>query len=98
EEAGVPASAIVEIGEGSDTLQSLEAAAAVLQPQGRHSVLLVTDPEHVHRSALMARDLGFDVDAAGVVRPQDTADSSTRYVAREVAGTLFHLVVGGSSG
>src|SRR5690606_21622501 len=47
---GVPASAITEIGVGGDTLQSLRAAAADLQSRGLSSVVLVTDPEHAHRS------------------------------------------------
>lgn len=99
EELGVPAAAITEIGEGGDTLQSLRAAAADLQARGLDSVVLVTDPEHAHRSALMARDLGFEAQVAVIVRdPATDTSNPERYVLRESAATLFHLVVGGSSG
>lgn len=99
EERGVPATAITEIGQGGDTLQSLRAAADDLHARGLQSVVLVTDPEHAHRSALMARDLGLDPQVAVVVRdPADDIAPSERYVLREAAATLFHLVVGGSSG
>lgn len=99
EDLGVPASSIVEIGQGGDTLQSLRAAAADLQARGLSSVVLVTDPEHAHRSALLARDLGLQAQVAVIERDAATDTSNPlRYTLRESAATLFHLVVGGSSG
>lgn len=96
---GVPAEAITEIGEGGDTLQSLRAAAGELLGRGLDSVVLVTDPEHAHRSALIARDLGLQAQVSVVVRdPASTTVDEERYVLRESAATLFQLVVGGSSG
>ena len=58
---GVPAEAIIAVGEGVDSLGSLEAAAPVLAERGIGSLVLVTDPWHSFRSAQMARDLGLEV-------------------------------------
>lgn len=98
-DAGIPAGSVTAVGVGNDTLVSLRAAAEVLHERGWNSVVLVTDPWHAHRSQLMARDLGL----AAQVSPVDQGPATRRsiipaYVARETAGTLFYLVVGGASG
>jgi uncharacterized SAM-binding protein YcdF (DUF218 family) len=56
---GVPQADVVAIPEGSNTLQSLRAAAAYLHQQGFQTVLLVSDPWHNLRIRRMARDLGL---------------------------------------
>jgi uncharacterized SAM-binding protein YcdF (DUF218 family) len=45
--------------EGSNTLDSLRAAAAFMARHGYRSVLLVSDPWHNLRIRRMARDLGL---------------------------------------
>ena len=45
-ERGVPESAIVEVGEGSTTLESVAAAETVMDQHGVARVALVTDPYH----------------------------------------------------
>ena len=57
EERGVPT---VAVGEGRNTLQSLEALSRTMAAQGWRSAVLVTDPWHSLRSRRMARDLGLD--------------------------------------
>lgn len=58
-EHGVPASSIVAVEEGSDTLGSLEAVAAMLRGRSLRSVVLVSDPTHSLRARTMADDAGL---------------------------------------
>lgn len=64
EEAGVPAGAIVAVPRGRTTLQSLRAAARVLEERGIGSVFLVSDPWHNLRIERMASDLGVEAYAS----------------------------------
>jgi uncharacterized SAM-binding protein YcdF (DUF218 family) len=56
---GVPEPDIVQEGVGRNSWQSLAAAATVLEARRATRVLLVSDPFHDKRIALMARDLGL---------------------------------------
>ena len=47
---GVPADAIVPVGEGNDTLESMVAVAGVMDQQGWTSAVVVTDPWHTLRA------------------------------------------------
>ncbi len=97
--AGISASALVAVGTGNDTLVSLRAAQVMLTEQGWRSVVLVTDPWHAERSALIASDLGLTVQVSSVTNgPSVAAGIEARYVVRETLGTLFYLLTGGSSG
>ncbi len=84
---GVPATRVVAVPEGADTLGSLTAAAELMQARGWTSATLVTDPAHEARSLAMARALGI---AARTSPTQDGPGSalSLDYVARETAGLL----------
>ena len=98
-EAGIPASAVVAVGEGNDTLVSLRAGAEVLKANDWTSVVLVTDRWHAHRTQVMATDLGLDTQVSPVTQGPSTRPSVVLpYVLRETAGTLYYLVVGGPSG
>lgn len=97
--AGIDRAALTAVGEGGDTLASLRAAAPVLAEQGVSSVVLVTDPAHSARSALMARDLGWTVQTSPVRQGPAVRDSvHAEYQLRETLGLLYYRVVGGSSG
>jgi uncharacterized SAM-binding protein YcdF (DUF218 family) len=90
---------VVAVGTGSDTLQSLEAAAEVFAEQGWTSAVLVTDPWHSLRSRSMARDQGIDAvtsptRAGPSVRTRGT---QLRYIARETAAYLYYKAGGGST-
>jgi uncharacterized SAM-binding protein YcdF (DUF218 family) len=98
-DAGLPASAVVAVPEGNDTLVSLRAGAEVLRDRGWQSVLLVTDPWHAFRSRLMARDLGLAAEVSPVTEGPSTRGAVVLpYVLRETAGTLYYLLAGGPSG
>ena len=63
---GIEQSALTAVGSGDDTLASLRAADTLLTDNGWTSVVLVTDPWHAARSALMATDLGLQVQVSPV--------------------------------
>ncbi len=90
---------VVAVGEGIDTLSSLQAAAVLLEKRGWDTVVLVTDPWHSLRSRTMAGDVGIDAvtsptRAGPSVR---TREVQARYVARETAAILYYKVFGRSS-
>jgi uncharacterized SAM-binding protein YcdF (DUF218 family) len=98
-EHGVAATAVAAVGAGDDTITSLRSAAPVLAANGWHSVVLVTDPWHAYRASRMATDLGWAVEVSSVdTGPAAASGIAPRYLLRETLGTLYFLVIGGSSG
>lgn len=96
EQRGVPA--VVAVGEGSNTLQSLQAVARLLEERGWQSATLVTDPWHSLRSRSMAGDLGIEATtsptrAGPSVRTRGT---QVRYILRETGALLYYKIFGGS--
>ncbi|WP_343074766.1 YdcF family protein [Nakamurella aerolata] len=96
-ERGVPASDLLAVPTGGDTLASLRAAQPELAARSIGSVVLVSDPAHVYRAALMAGDLGLRVTTSPERDGPTASGAQTSYFARELAGSLFYLVTGGSS-
>ena len=96
---GVPQSALVPVEQGSDTLQSMQAASLVFRQHGWHSAVLVTDPWHELRSQKMAEDQGIKAatsptHSGPAVRTRGT---EVRYIARETAGYLYYRLFHASS-
>lgn len=89
---GVPADAIVAVGEGSDTLGSLEAVAARAEADGWRSALVVSDPWHSLRARTMARDAGLDAWSSPTRSGPavQTRETQFRYILRETAALLFY--------
>ena len=90
---------VVAVGEGRDTLQSLEALRREMDAQGWRSAVLVTDPWHALRSERMARDLGIEAESSPTRRGPSVRTRATevRYIARETAAYLFYRAFGRSS-
>ncbi|HZI98276.1 MAG TPA: YdcF family protein [Actinomycetales bacterium] len=90
---GVPADAIVPVGEGNDTLESMIAVAEVMHERGWTSAVVVTDPWHTLRATEMLGDQG--IDAVGSPTRTGPANdglwSATKYTARETAAYLYYL-------
>jgi uncharacterized SAM-binding protein YcdF (DUF218 family) len=89
---GVPTSALVAVGVGSDTLDSLRAVSAQAGRSGWHSALLVSDPWHLLRARTMARDAGLPswtspTRSGPVVQHRET---QIRYIVRETGALLFY--------
>jgi uncharacterized SAM-binding protein YcdF (DUF218 family) len=97
---GVPAGDIEVVGEGSDTLSSMRAAATSFAAHGWRSAVLVTDPWHSLRSRSIAHDLGINAQTSPsrtgpAVRGRGT---EFRYIMREATAYLAYRLFGRSGG
>jgi vancomycin permeability regulator SanA len=88
-ERGVPAAALRAVPVGTNTWQELDATAQVLEPLGRSSVVLVSDPYHAYRVDHVADEVGLDA----VVVSTPGAAPLGRLV-RETAGASVSRFVG----
>jgi uncharacterized SAM-binding protein YcdF (DUF218 family) len=98
-EHGVPADAIVAVGEGNDTLSSLRAVADRAAADGWTSAVMVSDPWHSLRVRTMARDEGLlawtsPTRSGPVVQTRET---QARYIVRETAAILYYRVTHASA-
>ena len=91
---GVPASAVKEVREGSDTVSSLRAAARAL-PRVL-TVVLVSDPWHGLRARRIATDAGFEATTSPARTGPAVQSRATqlRYIARETVAYLHYRVFG----
>lgn len=97
-DAGVPRNRILAVGEGTDTLESLEAYRDVAEDRGWESVVLVTDPWHALRARTMARNLGLDAESSPTRSGPIVISRSTqiRYIGRETAALILYTLTGQS--
>ncbi|RAY12084.1 YdcF family protein [Actinomadura craniellae] len=96
--AGVPANRVVAVPEGSDTLQSMQAAGRRFAQLRWDSAVIVTDPWHGLRSKKMASDHGIEA-AASPTRSGpsvQTRDTQINYIIRETGGYLSYVLLGRS--
>jgi uncharacterized SAM-binding protein YcdF (DUF218 family) len=98
-EHGVPADRIVSIGEGSDTLQSLQAVRSVFADRDWISAVIVTDPWHTLRARAMARDLDVQANASPTRQGPAvrTRETELRYILRETVAYLYYEIFHRSS-
>jgi uncharacterized SAM-binding protein YcdF (DUF218 family) len=92
-QAGVPPEAIVSENAASDTWESMQGVAAVLDPLGIDEVILVSDGFHLFRSRLMARDVGLQSwGSPAQASPIRTGGDGERlYMLREAVAVAAHL-------
>ncbi len=89
---GIPNNAVVPVGEGSDTLESLRAVARRAGPEGWHTAVIVSDPWHSLRARTMANDLGLatwtsPTRSGPIVQ---TRSIQAQYIVRESAALLHY--------
>ena len=91
---GVPASRIVAVGTGSDTLTSLKAVEQRMQQGSWSTAVIVTDPWHSLRARAMATDQGIDAVMSPTRQGPAVRQRSTeiRYIARETLAYLYYKV------
>ena len=93
-ERGVPEESILREDAGSNSYESLESVAEMLDARGADNVVIVTDPYHSLRSQLIAEELGLDASVSAtstsVVRG---AGSFSRHV-REAGGVAVGRLIG----
>jgi len=92
---GVPASKIIAIEEGRDTLVSTKAYAAVMKKEMVSDVIIVTDPFHCQRAMTMANDQGIVSTCSPVqTGPNTISNSGFKYLLREAGAYLVYITVG----
>lgn len=91
---GVPSEAIIEVGEGATTYESVEAAAPAMTAAEIATVALVTDPYHALRSRLIVEDEGFEVDVATTPASVVTGWGAVRRHLQEAAGVALGRIIG----
>ncbi len=91
-EEGVPASAVVAVGEGSDTWTSLLAVNDAMDDIGLADAVIVTDPWHSFRAAEMARHVGITAETSPTrVGPVvEERFTEVRYIARETGAYVVY--------
>ena len=90
---------VVAIGEGRNTLESLQALRRTMTAKGWRSAVVVTDPWHSLRSRRMATDLGIRAVSSPTRQGPSvhTRGTEIRYIARETAAYLYYRVFGRST-
>jgi uncharacterized SAM-binding protein YcdF (DUF218 family) len=91
---GVPASAIVLEARATRTLESARIVGALARAAGWRSVIVVSDPFHLWRSALLFRAEGLTVRTAGTDGRYFSARSRRYYRIRETAALIVQTVNG----
>ena len=91
-EHGVPRAALVVVGQGHDTLASLQAAARVFRSKDWSTAILVTDPWHSLRSRQIARDQGIRAQTSPTRTGPANRSRGTEwhYVVRETGAYLYY--------
>lgn len=83
---GVPDRAILVEDQGRTTLESLRAVAAILQTQGIHDAVFVSDPTHMLRVVTIAEDLGISAWGSPTPTSRIEADEG-----RKIDATIHEL-------
>ena len=93
--AGVPASKVIALENGRDTLVSTKAYAREMKIRELKNVIISTDPYHCRRSMTMANDRGLIATCSPVqFGPNSLKNSSKRYLLRESGAYLAYITLG----
>jgi len=97
--AGLPASAVVAVEQGSDTLRSIEAVAASMRERGLSTAVLVSDPWHSLRARTMAADSGITVHTSPTRQGPAvlTRASQIHGIIRETGALLYYRLTHASA-
>lgn len=93
-ERGVPDASIVRESVGRSSYESMEGVAELLEPLGKRSVLIVSDPFHLLRSKLSAEELGLDAYVSPT--PSTTVSGGEEFAKelKEAAGVSLGRIIG----
>ena len=89
---GVPASRVVAVATGHDTLTSVRAVSKKMRQQRWSTAVIVTDPWHSLRTRSMAHDAGIDAVTSPTRQGPAvrTRQTEFRYIFRESLGYLYY--------
>ena len=90
--AGVPDSAMILEDQSHSTEDNLANAKALMDTRGLHSAIIVSDPFHLYRSEIIARDLGIDAYGSGASNSPAYTTPQLRvwYTARESMALVWY--------
>jgi vancomycin permeability regulator SanA len=93
-EAGIPRDALILDREAHSTWESLLRAGEIMQEREWRSALIVSDPFHMKRSLLMARDIGLVAYGSPALDSPTYTVPARRvyYTSREVLALWWYLV------
>jgi vancomycin permeability regulator SanA len=96
---GVPASSIVAVGVGGDTLTSVRAVSKEMKQKRWSTAVIVTDPWHSLRTRSMAHDSGIDAVTSPTRQGPAvrTRRTEIRYIFRESLAYLYYKLFHRSS-
>lgn len=90
--AGVPADALVLEDRSHSTEENLANAKALMDARGWRRAVIVSDPFHLYRAELIARDLGIEAYGSGASTSPTYARAHLRvqYTARETIALVWY--------
>lgn len=93
--ASVPASAIFTEAHSHTTLQNITEAKAVMQAEGLGDAIIVSDPLHLYRAGVMAKDNGVESSASPTPTTRyRSLSTKIDFLAREILFTNVYWVWG----
>ena len=92
--AGVPEEALVLDKQAHSTQESIEKAREIMQREGWETAIFVSDPFHMQRSLLMARDVGIQAYGSPALDSPTYTLPARRgfYTSREVLALWWYLM------
>jgi uncharacterized SAM-binding protein YcdF (DUF218 family) len=99
-EHNVPADRVVEVGEGSDTLGSIQALGVAARERGLKTAVIVSDPWHSLRARTMADDEGLTAWPSPTRSGPNVQTRETQlfYIRRETAALLYYHLMKAPAG
>jgi vancomycin permeability regulator SanA len=93
-DTGIPQEALILDKEAHSTWESMEKARQIMEQQGWDTALVVSDPFHLQRALLMARDAGFQAYGCPALDSPTYTIPSRRvfYTSREVLALWWYLI------
>lgn len=91
---GVPEAAIVRETVGRSSYESLQGVAELLEPLGKRTVLIVSDPFHLLRSRLSAEELGLEAYVSPTPTTTVTGGENLAKELKEAAGVAVGRIIG----
>ena len=93
-EAGIPQEALILDQEAHSTWESMEQAQEILEQQGWQTAIIVSDPFHIQRALLMAREVGIEAYGSPALDSPTYTIPSRRifYTSREVLALWWYVM------
>ena len=91
---GVPRGAIEPDDQAQNTIQNIRNSQAIMAAHGWHTAIVVTEPYHINRAALIARDAGLAAFPSPALDSPDWRDpwSRTWHVERDTLSLMLYQV------